>query len=177
MFGDSNKYESKELREVSNIIAGGDKPDGVSKVKMDTKCYPVYANGVENEGLQGYYDSYKIDKPSVTISARGTIGKTFIRKEKFTPIVRLITITPKHELDVTYLKYALDAVSLTGNGSSQQQITVPNIKKIKIPVPNIDKQLIYTRLVEEIDKSKFEIENALSELKKLYQKIIADNIQ
>ena len=89
------QYPKDEFINIAKeIYAGGDKPKDISKVQDDEYLYPVFANGYENEGLQGYSKSYRTGDNAVTISARGTIGYSFIRNEKFTPIVRLITIIP-----------------------------------------------------------------------------------
>lgn len=119
LFGDVGKYELKSLAEVTEVIAGGDKPKDISENLTEEYCYPVYANGVDNEGLQCYSKEYRVEKEAVTISARGTIGATFIRQPFFTPIVRLIAVVPNREVNVTYLKYAIDALGTSSTGSSQ----------------------------------------------------------
>ena len=174
MFGDSSSNVWRNISDVAEVLAGGDKPIDYSETKTPDYCYPVFANGIDNEGLQCFAKDYRVGESAVTISARGTIGATFIRKPFFTPIVRLITIIPGKKVDVTYLKYAIDSIGVSSNGSSQQQLTVPNVKKMVVPVPKISEQKKYTTFVEQIDKSKFEIEKLLNEITKLYQKIIKD---
>lgn len=49
-------------------------------------------------------------EPSITISARGTIGFCCIREVPFVPIVRLITITPSKEFELYYLKTVFEAL-------------------------------------------------------------------
>ncbi|MFR0614552.1 restriction endonuclease subunit S [Lactobacillus porci] len=154
MFGDVSKYELKSLAEVTEVIAGGDKPKDISENLTEEYCYPVYANGVANEGLQCYSKGYRVEKEAVTISARGTIGATFIRKPFFTPIVRLIAVVPNREVNVTYLKYAIDALRTSSTGSSQQQLTIPNVKKEMIAVPPLEKQKEFEQFVRQSDKSK-----------------------
>lgn len=175
-FGYEGMYPMKELSDITEIIAGGDKPKDISAVKTDEYCFPVYANGIENEGLQCYVRDYRVDKESVTISARGTIGATFLRQPFFTPVVRLITVIPGEEIDVTFLKYAIDLVGVSGNGSSQQQLTIPNVSKVRIPIPDIEQQKFYAAFVKQSDKSKFELEQALSELTVTYKRIITENL-
>lgn len=154
MFGDVSKYELKSLAEVTEVIAGGDKPKDISENLTEEYCYPVYANGVTNEGLQCYSKEYRVEKEAVTISARGTIGATFIRQPFFTPIVRLIAVVPNREVNVTYLKYAIDALGTSSTGSSQQQLTIPNVKKEMIAVPPLEKQKEFEQFVRQSDKSK-----------------------
>ena len=155
MFGDSNKYHKKQISDVAEVIAGGDRPKDISEVMTDEYRYPIYANGIENEGLQCYSKEFRVDKTAVTISARGTIGATFIRPPYFTPVVRLITVIPKAELNPVFLKYAIDYAELISNGSSQQQLTIPNVKKIEVVIPPVNKQNNYASFVVQSDKSKF----------------------
>ncbi len=154
MFSGEGKYEMKSLAEVSEVIAGGDKPKDNSEEPSEAYCYPVYANGIEAEGLQCFSKEYRVEKPAVTISARGTIGATFIRKPYFTPVVRLIAVIPNEEVNVTYLKYAIDALRVSSTGSSQQQLTMPNVKKEMIVVPPLAMQQQFEQVVQQSDKSK-----------------------
>ena len=81
-----------------------------------------------------------VTEPSITISARGTIGFCCIRKTPFVPIVRLITITPYNEINLYYLKTVFEALIETGEGSSIPQLTVPGIKLKLIPIPPVNEQ-------------------------------------
>ena len=92
----------------------------------------------------------KINKKAVTISARGTIGYHAVRSEKFTPIVRLITLIPDTKIiTVKFLNYVLNVTEIGHSGGSIPQLTVPNVKKIKIPVPTLTVQ---ERIVSILDK-------------------------
>ena len=155
MFGGEGRYKAKALSDVTDVIAGGDKPKDNSETMTEEYSYPVYANGVDNEGLQCFSKEYRVGKAAVTISARGTIGATFVRKPCFTPVVRLIAVIPNEELNVTYLKYAIDSMGVSSTGTSQQQLTIPNIKKEVIPVPPLALQKDFEDLVLQSDKSKF----------------------
>ena len=91
------------------ILAGGDRPKDTSEIRTKEYPYPVFANAATNEGLLCFSRNYKIDKPCVTIAARGcTVGFTAIRNERFTPVVRLISLIPKNEITPMYLKYFID---------------------------------------------------------------------
>ncbi|WP_317303579.1 restriction endonuclease subunit S [Acidaminococcus timonensis] len=172
LFGDVGKYELKSLAEVTEVIAGGDKPKDISENLTEEYCYPVYANGVDNEGLQCYSKEYRVEKEAVTISARGTIGATFIRQPFFTPIVRLIAVVPNREVNVTYLKYAIDALGTSSTGSSQQQLTVPNIKKEMIAVPPLEKQKEFEQFIWQSDKSRLAVQKSLDELEILKKSLM-----
>ena len=61
------------LGNVSIMGAGGDKPQNVSPIKTDLYKYPIYSNGLSNEGLYGFTDKPKISEESVTVSALSLI--------------------------------------------------------------------------------------------------------
>ena len=140
-------YEMKKLEDIAEkLMAGGDVPkDNFSKIKTDKFNIPIFANGVKDKGLYGYTDIVKVTKPSITISARGTIGYTEVRDERFYPIVRLIVLTPNVDLvDIFYLKHIISRIDFTNSGSVIPQLTVPAVRSIQVPVPplNIQRQLV-----------------------------------
>lgn len=124
----------------TDIFAGGDKPEVYSKNRSETCNIPIYSNGIDNDGLYGYTNVARVTEPSITISARGTIGFCCVRKIPFVPIVRLITITPYRGIDLYYLKTVFEALIEIGEGSSIPQLTVPGIKPKLIPIPPIMEQ-------------------------------------
>ena len=83
-----------------------------SEHPTDALNIPVYANGVSLDGLVGYTDKAIVDKESITISARGTIGDCCVRKAPFVPIVCLITIIPTENIKTEFLYYALSKLLL-----------------------------------------------------------------
>ena len=129
------EWKMTRYGEVTVISAGGDKPSVYSE-KLTPECaIPIYSNGVDNFGLYGYTNEAKVKEPSITISARGTVGFVAIRRSPFVPIVRLLSVVPKKGLDVYYLYFASKNNDLEGNGTSQQQLTVPMLKKRKLVIP------------------------------------------
>lgn len=148
-----------KLNDVSIMSAGGDKPQNVSPVPTDKLNVPIYSNGIADEGLYGYTDVAKINEESVTVSARGTIGYVCLRQMPYVPIVRLISLVPKKEfVSAKYLYHWLDAIHITGTGTTQQQLTVPNFKTTPITVPSFETMQEFTDCVspiyEEIFKNK-----------------------
>jgi|SaaInlStandDraft_3_1057020.scaffolds.fasta_scaffold16722_2 type I restriction enzyme, S subunit len=138
-FGD-HEMEWKILDEVClSINAGWDLPKKYLKGQKEPTeefPYPIYSNWTDSSALYGFTDSYKIDNEAVTISARGTIGYHTIRNPKFTPIVRLITCIPNNQIITTkFLNYILYKTEIWHSGWSIPQLTTPNVKKLKIPVP------------------------------------------
>ncbi|MDF1690472.1 MAG: restriction endonuclease subunit S [Cycloclasticus sp.] len=150
----------KKLSDIcSNIFAGGDVPkDRLSKFKTNEFSIPVFANGEKNKGLYGFTDIARVVEPSITVSARGTIGYSEIRDEPFLPVVRLIVLTPNHDVvDLHYLKYVIKSMDFINSGSSIPQLTVPMIKNYCCGIPTIPEQ---KRIVAILDQAFADIEQA-----------------
>ena len=128
-------WEKKKLVEIAELKAGGDKPEIVSGIRTNDCSVPIFSNGTTNEGLYGYTNLPVIVEQSVTISARGSVGFTVLRRTPFVPIVRLISVTP-HNVYVGYIFYYLKSTTLDSNGAAQQQITIPMIRNKEITIPS-----------------------------------------
>ena len=146
-----NDWSISTLGNVSIMGAGGDKPQNVSPIKTDLYEYPIYSNGLSDEGLYGFTDKPKISEESVTVSARGTIGFVCLRHIPYVPIVRLVTLIPKTEIiSAKYLYLWLKQLHITGTGTTQQQLTVPDFQKTEILVPSQEIVTLFTATVEPI---------------------------
>lgn len=146
-----SEWSVSTLGNVSIMGAGGDKPQNVSPIKTDLYEYPIYSNGLSNEGLYGFTDKPKISEESVTVSARGTIGFVCLRHIPYVPIVRLVTLIPKTEIiSAKYLYLWLKQLHITGTGTTQQQLTVPDFQKTEILVPSQKIVTLFTATVEPI---------------------------
>lgn len=146
-----SEWSVSTLGNVSIMGAGGDKPQNVSPIKTDLYEYPIYSNGLSNEGLYGFTDKPKISEESVTVSARGTIGFVCLRHIPYVPIVRLVTLIPKTEIiSAKYLYLWLKQLHITGTGTTQQQLTVPDFQKTEILVPSQEIVTLFTATVEPI---------------------------
>ena len=154
-----------KLGEVANIKAGGDKPIAFSEVQTEKFNVPVYANGIDNKGIFGFTTKPVITTKSITISARGTIGYCFLRKQPYVPIVRLIVVIPHDENVTQYLYYYLNNSNIKGSGSVQSQLTVPDMESRNIVIPP-------TMLIREINKQVEIIDNSISFCEKENEKLI-----
>jgi type I restriction enzyme S subunit len=143
------------LGEVAKIKAGGDKPADFSEVQTENYNVPVYANGIDNKGIFGFTTKPVITTKSITISARGTIGYCFLRKQPYVPIVRLIAVIPHDDNVTQYLYYYLNNSNIKGSGSVQSQLTVPDMESRNIVIPS-------TLLIQEFNKQVEIIDNSIS---------------
>ncbi|MDE6953334.1 MAG: restriction endonuclease subunit S [Erysipelotrichales bacterium] len=146
-----SEWQISTLGKVSQMSAGGDKPKVVSSIKTKVCPYPIYSNGLSDEGLYGYTDLPKILDESVTVSARGTIGFVCLRHIPYVPIVRLVALIPNKEIvSAKYLYLWLKQLHITGTGTTQQQLTVPDFQKTEILVPSAEVVSLFTTTVDPI---------------------------
>ena len=131
-----SKWQKTSLGKIAKIGAGGDKPQKVSSCKTKDTPFPIYSNGITDEGLYGFTNHAKIIEESVTVSARGTIGFVCLRHTPYLPIVRLITLVPDTNfISAKYLYLYLKQLNILGTGTTQQQLTVPNFRKTEVLLP------------------------------------------
>lgn len=168
------EYIIYKMIEVSKLNSGGDRPKIYSDTKTNECRFPIFSNGLQDEGLYGYTNKATMPSDTITVSARGAnIGEVFYRKEDFLPIVRLITIIPdSNYVHSKYLYYYLKKVKIEGSGSAQPQITVPFFSRHKIVIP---KDVEYQKKVADI-LSTYDnlIENNNKQIKLLEQ--MAENL-
>ena len=141
-------WNTSSLGEVTEMGAGGDKPKITSPNKTEDCPYPIFSNGLNDYGLYGYTNEAKIHAESVTVSARGTIGFVCLRYVPYVPIVRLVTLIPKRELiSAKYLYLYLRQLNISGTGTTQQQLTVPDFRKTEIVIPDRETMTSFTELI------------------------------
>jgi restriction endonuclease S subunit len=163
-------WEEMELKKVCvKLFAGGDVPkDNFSKFETDKFSIPIFSNGIGENALYGYTDIKRVSEPSVTISARGTIGYPTVRRIPFYPIIRLIVATPnKGIINIDFLNYFVSSLKFSNTGSSIPQLTIPMIENQKILFPSLEKQ---EKIVKKLNKLSVETKK----LEGVYQKKIAD---
>jgi type I restriction enzyme S subunit len=168
-------WEVKKLGDVCELLAGGDVPkDDFSEIKTQKHQFPIYANGEKNNGLYGFTSIPRITKPSITVSARGTIGFSVKRQECFYPVVRLIVITPMNpaNLDLSFLHYSLNIINFKHSGTSIPQLTVPMISEYQINLPPIAEQKRIVSILDEafqtIDRAKENAEKNLANAREVF---------
>lgn len=143
----------------TELFAGGDVPkDRMSKSETSEFFIPIFTNGEKDKGLYGFTNTPRVTKPSITISARGTIGYSEIRYKPFFPAIRLLVATPNTEIiELDYLKYAIKSLKFIYSGASIPQLTVPMVKNYQIKLPKSKKEQI--EIIRKLDNLSIEIEN------------------
>ena len=147
-------WRMSTLGEIAEIKAGGDKPTIFSNCYTERYKIPVIANGVENMGIVGFTEHSVIKEPSITISARGTIGVCFVRTKPYCPIVRLISVIPQDKSFLHNLWFQLSRKHFEGDGSVQNQLTIPVLEREEVIVPDY-------KTLDEFEKRMSLISNAI----------------
>ena len=118
------------------ITAGGDVN---KKDLLLSGNYPVLANSLNNDGIIGYYDDYKVSAPAVTITGRGNIGHAKARKISYTPTVRLISLEPFNS-DVDFLENLINTNNFFVESTGVPQLTGPQFGHFEVILPKREEQ-------------------------------------
>ena len=138
------------LGEVAEVVVGGDVPkENFSEIQTERYKIPIFSNEVKGNALYGYTDKAKLDKKSVTVSARGTIGYVSYRDEPYYPIVRLLCLIPKKEIEAKYLYYLLQRCKLDHKETGIPSLTSDMVKNIVLQLPPLE---IQNKVTEILDK-------------------------
>ena len=187
MFGDCKA--KKPLDELTTKITDGshNPPKGVEKSEYIMLSSQNVHNELDltdvryltKEDFEIENKRTDIQKGDVLLTIVGTIGRTHVVKEneKFTFQRSVGVIKPaNHVLNGTFLSIylhteeAIDQLESGGHGSSQKGIYLKDIKKLLIPVVEIDKQLEFENFVNLIDKSKYNTQQHILALTELVNK-------
>ena len=174
--GYNDEWKQDKLGNLFEIKAGGDIDNKkLSKNKNEQYKYPVYANALQNNGLYGYSDIYKISGETITVTGRGDVGHAIARKENYYPIVRLLILKPIVKQDVDFWANAINNTRIFVESTGVPQLTAPQLAKIKIYYPSLQEQEKIAAFLTLIDK-KIEKQKELIELLKKYKRGLLSQI-
>ena len=150
---DHKKWETVSLAEIFNISAGGDiDRENSSSSYSANHPYPVFANALTNSGLYGYANYFKIEGDSITVSGRGEVGYAIARHCKYVPIVRLLSLVPKHDDDVDFFAYMINATSIYIESTGVPQLTSPQLGAVKVLRPPVSEQKRISSFLLKLDE-------------------------
>lgn len=135
-FQNTSAWEQRRLGDVAEISAGGD----IDKTKLSGfGKYPVIANALTNDGIIGYYENdFRIEAPAVTVTGRGDVGHAQARKTNFTPVVRLLSVKSKHDVD--FLEHAINKHKVLVESTGVPQLTSPQLANYKIWFTSLEEE-------------------------------------
>jgi type I restriction enzyme S subunit len=147
-------WEVRQFSDHFKIYAGGDVPkDSLSQIQTAECPHPIFANALANRGLYGYTGKVRSNGDAVTITARGYLGHAEYRDAAFFPIVRLLVLEPKGQLDARFTSYAINAlVEFADESTGVPQLTAPQISKYSVAAPpNIQEQRTIAAALSDVD--------------------------
>ena len=170
------------LETITTLLAGGDRPKNTTALPTEKNNIPIYSNGITNYGLYGFTDTPKIYDESVTVSARGTIGFPCLRTKPYVPIVRLISVIPNQEyLSSKYLFLWLKNQNISGTGTTQEQLTIPDFKRIQIIIPPFELMNKFSSLMntvyDKIDKNNTQIQTLTKTRDELLPRLMSGEVR
>ena len=151
--GFSGAWQEMQVGDLFDAKAGGDLVQSrYSNVRDNLYPYPIYANGLEQQGLYGFSNYAEEPAGAITVTARGTLGQAFYREIPFVAIGRLLVLKPKVSLDARffceYINYGIHfAVESTG----VPQLTAPQVSRYLLPVPPEPEQCAIASVLSDMD--------------------------
>lgn len=147
-------WDVVRIGDLFESTAGGDfDPNRSSEVLSDSHPYPIYANGLSQEGLYGFSD-YAENRPgTITITARGTLGIALYRDTPFVAIGRLLVLKPKIRMDARYFsKFINHGVQFAVESTGVPQLTAPQVARYSVPFPPESEQRSIAEALSDIDR-------------------------
>ena len=121
-----------DLSEFCNIKYG----KGLEKNKLSSEGYPVFGGN----GIIGFYNKYLYELPQILVSCRGAASGKIIESYPHSYVTsNSLVLEMKDRSYYNYLKFNLLEMPLYmyATGSAQPQITIDNIKGVKIIFPEL----------------------------------------
>ena len=149
-----SEWQAMRIGDLFESTAGGDfDPTRSSDVQSDSHPYPIYANGLSQEGLYGFCNYAENRSGSITVTARGTLGKAFYRGTPFVAIGRLLVLEPKIRMDVRYFSnYINQGVHFAVESTGVPQLTAPQVARYLLPVPPESEQRAIAEALSDVDE-------------------------
>ena len=171
-----------------------------AKASGDGKYIYIRMNNITYEGTLDLADVKRIDVADSELenyvvrygdvlfnrtNSRDLVGKTcvFDRKEPMIIAGYIIRLRMNGQVLPEYLSLFMNTryakkllIGMAKGAVGQANINAKELQEIQIIIPPIDEQVQFLAFVRQSDKSKFELEQALSELTATYKRIIAENL-
>ena len=194
MFGDiSNNSENIEISTLGKecIIISGGTPRTGNDEYWDGNIKWITPAEI-NETERTIYDTERhitekgrrsahleiMPKGTVLLSSRAPIGKLAIAGSEMTCNQGFKNLIPNDKLTSIFLYYYLKGIipgiQSLGRGATFKEISKTIVSDIKILVPPKSKQLAFSSLVAQLDKSKFGIKKSLEKLELTYKALLQE---
>ena len=169
--------EYKTLNQIATNFRYGKMPDK-SKI-TDSGDYPVWSG----YRYVGFYDGKNVNKDEIVVVARGVGGTGDVKICKEDCFLTNLSIAFNVNEDINplyvYYYYQIKNLRYLDSGSAQSQITINDLKNVKIPIPSKNIQDKIVEVLNKLDQRielNNEINNNLYEMcNVLYHQLLDDN--
>ena len=193
MFGNpvSNpmNWEVKELNEVCDVRDGThDSPEYVekgyplvtSKNIVNGKLDLSNVNYIREEDYKNINKRSKVDMGDIIMPMIGTIGNPLIIIEEPKFAIKNVALIKfnKTKISNMYIHLILSSElmeqikKMKSRGGTQKFLSLNDIRKLKIPIPDFELQNQFATFVQQVDKSKLAVQKSLEELETLKQALM-----
>ena len=166
-----SEWQVARIGDLFESTAGGDfDPTRSSDVQSDRHPYPIYANGLSQEGLYGFCN-YAENRPgSITVTARGTLGKASCRDTPFAAIGRLLVLVPKVRMDARFFSnYINHGVHFAVESTGVPQLTAPQVARYLVSVPPEPEQRAIAEVLSDVDELLGSLEKLIAKKRAIKQ--------
>ncbi len=169
MFGDTHAKSdnSRKWNEVVKIINGKD----YKAVQMEEGGYPVYGTG----GEMARASDYLCPENSVLLGRKGTIDNPLLIKERYWNVDTAFGAVPDESvLNIIYFYWHCKFIDfkLLNKGTTLPSTTKVDLLNLWIKVPEMDKQKEFAIIVEQADKSKFELKKSIEQIDRVIKALM-----
>lgn len=154
-------WKDISLRQLFVIKAGGDaKPELYSDVCDVEHPYPVYTNTLDAKQVYAYTSMPLYCANSITVTGRGAVGHAIYREEPYDAIIRLLSLSPKMDVDCRYYAYYIDNVlHIFTNNAAIAQLSAEQLAPYHVLLPSKSEQ---QAIADYLDKKSAEIDQLIA---------------
>ncbi len=161
----------KKWKEVVSIINGKD----YKSIEVPSGGYPVYGTG----GEMARASEYSCPENSVIMGRKGTIDNPVLVREKFWNVDTAFGVVPNRSvLNHMYLLWYCKQLDFTklNKATTLPSTTKTDLLNLEINIPSLEQQERFATFVEQCDKAKSSLQQAMKEARALQKKIVEENL-
>lgn len=169
MFGDTHMRSdhSRQWKEVVEIINGKD----YKSIQVEDGGYPVYGTGGEMARTSDYLSPAN----SILLGRKGTIDKPLLIREKYWNVDTAFGAVPDEKvLHYVYFYWHCKTIdfNVLNKGTTLPSTTKVDLLNLWIKIPSMEEQTRFGSIVEQADKSEFELRKSIEAIDQVIKSLI-----
>lgn len=171
MFGDiteRGRFKVKRWKDIVDILNGRD----YKNVLVNKGGYPVYGSG----GIIARANDYICPAGTIIIGRKGSINNPILVNEKFWNVDTAFGIVPKETINTNYLFYFCKQYNFNrlNKATTLPSLTKRDLLEIDINIPDLEKQVKFSRFVDQINKLKSDVQKSIDETQLLMDSLMQE---